>query len=278
MSGGDDLRLVRTRTDFTVDPKSRIARLPAPLRPFALVARSIVRPVEKLPYVWEADGMATAHYSPFLEDPEWDALYWEMEGDWNPSVTQDMRWRLWLMTTLARRAGEIPGDYAEFGTYRAGCAKMLLATGSVPPDRTLHLFDTFAGIPAAQLTQRERDQGFEGRFEDSSAPFVEERLAQWSAQVQLHVGDVFETIQQADLGPLAFAHIDLNGASATVAALEYAYARCSPGATLLFDDYGWPDYPEQRAAIDEFFAGTPETVIPLPTGQAVVIVSASRAG
>jgi O-methyltransferase len=277
VSGGD-LQVVRERTNFTVDPKSRIARLPKPLRPFALAVRQIVSPPVRLPYVWESDGMATAHHSPFLHDSEWDALYWEMERDWHQHYTVDMRWRLWLMTALARRAAQGPGSFAEFGTYRGGCAQMLLATGSVPKDRTLHLFDTFAGIPASELTPRERDQGFEGRFEDSSAPYVEQLLDPWIDQVKLLVGDVFETLKSAQTGPLAFAHIDLNGASATIVALEYAYANRAPGATLLFDDYGWPDYPEQRAAIDEFFADKPDVVLPLPTGQALVVTSPHGAG
>lgn len=260
-----------------MDPKSRIARLPRPLRPPALLVRALVKPVRKLPYLYEADGLATAHYTPFLVDrPEWDALYWEIERDWHSGYTADMRWRLWLMTSLARQSAQLDGDFAEFGTYRGGCAQMVLATAGLAANRKMHLFDTFAGIPDSELTAREADQGFEGRFEDSSVDHVRRVLSAWEAQVEIHAGDVFKTLPATETGPLSFAHIDLNATAPTIAALEYAWSRTVPGGTVLFDDYGWPDHREQRVAIDDFFAGRAEEPIALPTGQAVVISAGDR--
>jgi hypothetical protein len=63
--------------DFTVPPDSRTARLPRPLQPLAVIAHrgymeARVRVIGDRPpppaYVFEADGLATVHHSPFLED------------------------------------------------------------------------------------------------------------------------------------------------------------------------------------------------------------------
>lgn len=272
LASSPDFKIVGDRTNFKVDPKSRMARLPRALRPFALIVRAIVKPPPKLPYVYEADGIATAHYTPFLTDRlDWDALYWTIERDWHPGYTADMRWRVWLMTSLAERSARLEGDFAEFGTYRGGCARMVLETSGLGTDRRMHLFDTFAGIPASDLTARELEQEFAGRFEDSSVELVRSALSPWADQVVLHKGDVFEVLPNTETGPLSFVHVDLNATAPTFAAMEYAWQRLVPGGTMLLDDYGWPDYPEQRIVIDEFFAGRPEAPIVLPTGQAFVI-------
>jgi hypothetical protein len=118
---------------------------------------------------------------------------------------------------------------------------------------------------------REAEQEFAGRFQNSSVDYVAELLRDWKDQLVFHAGDVFETLRHADTGPLSFVHVDLNATAPTVAALEYAWPRMVRGGTMLLDDYGWPDYPEQRAAIDEFFSKRPEKPITLPTGQAFVI-------
>ena len=70
---------------------------------------------------------------------------------------------------------------------------------------------------------------------------------------------------------MAFAHIDLNAALPTVRAIEYAYPRLVRAGVIVFDDYGFMGYEDQRRAIDSFFAGKPDMPIALPTGQAIVI-------
>ena len=60
---------------------------------------------------------------------------------------------------LCTCGARLHGHYAEFGVYRGGCSKMVLATAGLEPTRRLHLFDTFEGIPDASLAEREREAG-----------------------------------------------------------------------------------------------------------------------
>lgn len=217
------------------------------------------------PWTYYADGLATMHHSPFYDDAEWSAAYQRMAADWTPSEAVDARWRMWLLTRYARSVLHIPGNYAEFGTYRGGCAWMILSTCDLT-GRTLHLFDTFAGIPQSNLSDDEREHGMGGRLADTSADYVRGLLARWDPIPRLWPGDVFDTVP-ADIGSLAFAHIDLNAAAPTRHVLEDAYERLAPGGVVVFDDYGWAGYEDQRATIEEFMASRPETLIALPTGQ-----------
>jgi hypothetical protein len=264
--------------DFSVPPDSKTARLPAPLQPLAVVAhraymelRAVGRRTPPLRYVFEADGLATVHYSPFLTDPAFSASYDEMAREWWVHAKVDVRWRMWLLTRFARQCRDIDGAYAEFGVYRAGCAYMLLATDGLRPSTPLFLFDTFAGFPPDMLTDSERAAGLHGALANTSVDYVAARLALWEAQVTLVQGDVFETLQRTETGPLAFVHMDLNLSRPTTVALDYVYPRLAAGAIIVFDDYGQTGLEAQRTVIDEFFADKPEEVIALPSGQGMMI-------
>ncbi len=274
--------------DWTVHPNTPISRLPRPLRYPALLLRNILGLLHLMPrpspasrdpgptgpeYVYEADGLATVYVSPFLSDAAWSRAYEEMARDWYPDQPGlDIRWRMWLLTSVARQVRDLPGDTAEFGVYRAGCARMILETVGLPSRRHYHLFDTFAGIPDSELTERERAERYAGRLTDTSVELVEERLAPWRDALVFHVGDVFDTIPRAEIGDLSLVHMDLNASAPTRVALEYSYPRLVPGGAIVFDDYGWnPSSYEQRDVIDEFCGPLPENLLALPSGQALLI-------
>ena len=259
--------------DLTVYPKSRIAKLPRPLRAPAALARNLVRRRRRPPYVYESDGLATAYHSPFLEDRDWDQTYWRVEADWFPNWHADLRWRVWMLTRLARQAAPLDGNFAEFGVFRGGTAYMTLdATEPIPEGRRLYLFDTFEGTPPEELTETEAGEGLgEGQYAGTSAAHVAEFLDRWSETIEIREGDVAETLRETETGPLALVHMDLNASAPTELALEYAYPRLLPGAIVVFDDYGDPTYRDQRAVIERFFADRLEEPIALPTGQAFVI-------
>lgn len=243
-----------------------VGDLPAPLRPPARFARNQI--VDRLFTYW-ADGIATAHYCPFMDDQDFEFAYREMSRGWLPGA--DVRWRMWLLTSLAQQCQRLSGNFAEFGTWRGGCAYMILSRTKVAAEHRFFLFDTFAGIPPDKLTGHERDQGFAGKLSDTSVEYVDNLLARWRPRYQLCPGDIFDTLGVVDVGELSFAHIDMNAMAPSKAALEFAYARMLPGGIIVFDDYGWTSCRDQRAMIDEFFDDLPEKPIASPTGQAWVI-------
>jgi O-methyltransferase len=258
------------RMDWTVYPESPISRLPRLLRPVALLVRNLV-PSLGPQWTYKADGMATIHYSPFAEDPEFTRLYDEMVAEWYSDTERELRWRMWLLTRFALHARHLPGNFAEFGVYRGGCSRMVLATAGLDPARRLYLFDTYAGIPSDRLTATEREEGLAGKLADTSADYVAHLLSRWEPIPVICAGDVFETIPSTDTGELAFIHLDLNAAAPTRHVLEHVFDRVVPGGMVVLDDYGWSEYRDQRREIEDFLRGRPDTLVALPTGQAVLI-------
>jgi O-methyltransferase len=266
--------------DWTIYRDSKIGRLPTVLRPAGLLARNAADAVVRRhnPYPYEADGLATRRFSPFLDDGdrEFNAVYDKVIRNWYPADAVDIRWRAWLLTRFARQFGGFPSDapanFAEFGTYRAGCAELILSTVRFAGPQRFFLFDTFEGIPRDErLTADERHGFYVDRYRSTSVEYVERVLAPWRDRIEICPGDVFETLERTETGPLAWVHLDLNASAPTVRALEYAYTRVVPGGLILFDDYGDLVFADQRRAIDAFLAEVPEEAIALPTGQAIVI-------
>jgi O-methyltransferase len=221
-------------------------------------------------WVYFSDGLATLHYSPFLDDPEFSRLYDQMAREWYQDEIVDVRWRMWVLTRCALQTRTLTGNYAEFGTYRGGCAWMMLSTADLDATRRFHLFDTFTGIPTDNLTDGESEAGFGGRLSDTSVEYVRDLLEPWEPIPQVWPGDVFETIPAVETGDLVFVHMDLNASAPTLHVLEHVYERIVPGGVIVFDDYGGPGYEQQRALIDAFMRERPEQIVALPTGQALL--------
>jgi len=234
----------------------------------ARLARRLVARLQPS-WTYNADGMATVHYSPFQDDREFTRLYDAMAAEWFSDVVVDARWRMWLLTRYARYARTLPGNFAEFGVYRGGCSRMVLGTARLESARRLFLFDTYTGIPDDRLTADESREGLGGRLGDTSAEYVSRLLSDWDPIPVICAGDVFETIPRTDTGPLAFVHLDLNAAAPTRHVLEHVHDRLVPGGVVVLDDYGWRGYEDQRRTVEEFLRDRPETLIALPSGQAV---------
>ena len=63
----------------------------------------------------------------------------------------------------------------------------------------------------------------------------------------------------------------MNNAEAERGALERLFGRVSRGAAIVFDDYGWDGYRDQKDAADAFLGERGYRVLELPTGQGLVI-------
>ena len=218
-------------------------------------------------YTFVGDGIATSHLCGFEHDDVFQQSWPIIENHWRPGI--DVRWRVWIMRRFAEQASRLSGGFAEFGTYRGGCASAVLAAGVLPPNRPFFLFDTFSGIPSGSVLPGEPLRFF-GEFSNSSPEYAMRLLGRWDRNnVQMIVGDVNETLKEFETGPLAFVHLDLNASQPSKVAMEYVWPRLVTGGVIVFDDYGWDDYVSQRLVIDAFCADNAAPVVQFPTGTAM---------
>lgn len=154
-----------------------------------------------------------------------------------------------LRTLWDINISDVPGCVAELGVYRGG-ALWLLAQRH--PDREVHGYDTFTGIPP-QLHDPALDWHKPGEFSAS----VEEVSAFLSdcPNVELHPGLFPETAVDVQY---ALVHLDADLYESTRAGLEYFWPRLSKGGALVLDDFDWSFCRGVMKAVAEFLADKPD--------------------
>jgi len=174
------------------------------------------------------------------------------------------RARCYMLYQMARQIAQSAGDVAEVGVYKGGTARLLAVS---LPHKTLHLFDTFAGMP---LTNVAFDKHLAGEFSDTSLAAVQERLKD-CRNVYFYAGLFPATSAPIEQTKFSLVHVDADIYDSVRACCDFFYPRLEKGAVMVFDDYGFPTCPGARKAVDEFFAAKPEIPVYLPTGQCLVV-------
>ena len=205
-------------------------------------------------------GLAT---HPLGADPAFLRLHAQLVRDGEGAQLLTERYNLW---SCARRVAGRPGAFAELGVYRGGSARILCeAKGAAP----LHLFDTFAGMPAVNPAT---DGAFQaGDFADGTLERVQAYLAAFSG-VQFHPGffPASATAVERANPVFQFVHLDVDLYQSTLDGLQFFYPRLTPGGLLISHDYGDPTVPGVRRAFDEFMRGKPEPLVLLPGTQVLL--------
>jgi O-methyltransferase len=198
---------------------------------------------------------------PWESDPAFRRLMAEVVGH---SLVDDVR--CFMLYQYARHTAALAGDVAEIGVYRGGTARLLART--LAGAKTIHLFDTFAGMPR---TDPRRDvHHFEGDFDDTSLAEVQRYLGDCEGLV-FHAGRFPETTAPVRDHRFALVHVDVDIYRSVLDCCEFFYPRMERGGIMLFDDYGFLSCPGAKMAVDEFFADKPERPCYLPTGQCFTI-------
>lgn len=159
------------------------------------------------------------------------------------------------------------GNIAEVGVYRGGTAKLLAATvKNKKVNRTIHLFDTFEGLPEAS----KKDRFKKGAFHNTSVPFVSEYLADYD-NITIWKGIFPNSAIDISDETFCFVHVDCDIYKSVLDCCIFFYSKMVNQGIMIFDDYGFKSCPGAKIAIDEFFSDKQESPIVLATGQCIII-------
>ena len=173
-------------------------------------------------------------------------------------------WRRYVLACAAHHCAQLDGDFVECGVYTGVGVKTIVDyLGGAEFPKTFWGYDIF-----------EHDVSMTHHPMPEHGPELYERVRQKFAgypQVRLLKGLIPEVFDCGSPRRIAYLHIDLNDASAEVASLEHFFDRMVPGGVLILDDYEWSMYRSQKLAEDAWFEARRYRVMPLPTGQGLVI-------
>ncbi len=184
-----------------------------------------------------------------------------------------VEWRVHVILWAAENGLKLEGDFVECGV-NTGIYSLAIAeyhrfseTG-----RKFHLFDTFCGTPEEQMTSEER----ESRIRDNETYYpdcYETAKSNFAPYANFHLvrGRVPDTLEGISISKVAYLSIDMNVASAELAALEHFWDKLSIGAVVVLDDYGWKSCETQYDAHNAFAERMGTSILALPTGQGILI-------
>jgi hypothetical protein len=109
-----------------------------------------------------------------------------------------------------------------------------------------------------------------GRYDSLSLDRTRRNLQRYEDHTIFHRGVVPDTLEDESAPEeVGYMHIDLNSAGPTRAALDFFLPRLLPGAVVVFDDYGWADFPETQTTVYEWAQSAGGCLLTMPTGQAL---------
>jgi O-methyltransferase len=188
-----------------------------------------------------------------------------------PGEDLHIEWRVAVACWAAKHGSHLEGDFVECGT-NTGIMSLAIcryldfnSTG-----KRFFLFDTFSGIPTDQISPLEKDRAKENVYYYDCWTTALRNFKPYP-NVTLVRGKIPEILPTADIAKVCYLSIDMNIAYPERASLEFFWDKLSPGAIVLFDDYDWIPYREQKLTHDEFAANHGVEILPLPTGQGMLI-------
>jgi O-methyltransferase len=199
--------------------------------------------------------MPFATYSPWAGAAEFQSVYRAIYA--NTLVDQYRCYELWC---LVQQVARIPGEILEIGVWRGGTGCLLgRAAAHAKIDCRLLLADTFAGVAKAG----EMDAIYRGgEHKDTSVELVKALLDANGVGNYSILKGIFPEESGAAVADCAIrlAHIDVDVYESAKGAFEWVWPRMSPGAVVVFDDYGFFTCPgvttfvnEQSNRSDAFF-------------------------
>jgi predicted O-methyltransferase YrrM len=193
------------------------------------------------------------------DNREFRSLFSEIEG--RTVVTED---RCFMLYQLVRHASQKEGEIAEIGVYKGGTGKLIARSC---PDKEVHLFDTFSGMPKTDASE---DHHAEGDFFDTSLESVQEFLKECT-NVVFHPGFFPDTADAVRDRQFCFVYIDVDIYQSVKDSLEFFYDKLVQGGIIVIDDYEFVVCPGVKKAIDEFLIDKEEVPIVTANYQCMLI-------
>ncbi|MDH6504771.1 class I SAM-dependent methyltransferase [Polynucleobacter sphagniphilus] len=167
-------------------------------------------------------------------------------------------WRRYILATSAYHCLNLPGDFVECGVYQGSGLKMVIDyLGGMDFPKKVWGFDLFTNDAAPS---------------EDVLPVVQSRFK--SNPMVTLVKGIDKSVISKSIGKqaIAFLHIDLNNAERELEVLELLFNQVVTGGMVILDDYEWAGgHRQQKKTLDPWFDQQGYRVLPLPTGQGLLI-------
>lgn len=201
----------------------------------------------------------------------------QMQGSDNPF----RRMRHYTLNHLLQSVDLNQGDVCEVGCFRGLSAyQIAYHLQRAKAISRFHIFDSFEGLSDIHSEDstglaRKEDKKLQKQF---SCPLetVKDNLAEWDF-INYHKGWVPSGFGEVEDKRFSFVHIDVDLYQPIRDSFSFFYPRLTNKGIIVFDDYGYTQFPGAKKAVDECMADcNGDFVLPLVTGQAFVVKNSAR--
>ena len=176
--------------------------------------------------------------------------------------------RVRTLELLCAGLGDVPGAAAELGVYRGGFARCINA---LLPERTLVLFDTFAGFDPEEA--QGQGDGLVGAHRNTSVETVL-RLLPHPEKAVVRQGLFPATAAGLETERFCLVSLDVDLEESTLAGLRWFLPRMSRGGCLLLHDYNNPRLPGVKRAVERWETEHGRlTAVPLCDANGTLVIS-----
>lgn len=215
----------------------------------------------------------------FRDDPRYRAAMATTSKDTGATAyasPDGIAWRLNTLIWAARRGLTLAGDFVECGVYKGDMSWVVTEVVDLSSTgKSFFLYDTFAGFSPTHSSHDELVGNLHAfAHEQYSRPGIYEGVCARFADkpyVKVIRGAVPDSLKGTAPDTIAFLHIDMNSPGPEIGAMQALFERVSPGAAIIYDDYGWSAHRKQKEAADAFMASRGHEILELPTGQGLVV-------
>jgi hypothetical protein len=216
-----------------------------------------------------APGLLTWDKSlPFLDDKRFMDLV-DRHSELLP--IPNWHWSLNTVIWAVQQVKDLDGDFLELGVFKGHTTLIVSEYVKFSEwKKNWILFDTFDGIPDDQVDpgwEKSNTSAYKGTY---SYEEVCERFAHID-NVHVIQGVVPEILIDNVPDRIAFIHMDLNNATAEIAALDFLFDRLVSGGIIIFDDFAWTVARKQYEAEKIWFESRDLRILALPTGQGLFV-------
>jgi O-methyltransferase len=226
------------------------------------------------PYIAATPQRYTDNYTKYIErggkmrPEDVEGFVWR-----NPPCAYDRaRLHFFFLAIDLIDADGLQGDFAELGVDKGNSASVL-ARGAGRLGKLIYLLDTFEGFAEQDLVGDEARH--RGHFTDTSLDLVQQNVN--GAHVRFVKGYFPDTAAAIpDDATFCLVHLDCDLYKPFASALAYFWPRLVPGGFLIMHDYTTLYWEGVEKAVEEFFAGKAESIIPIPDMSGTVAVRKSK--
>jgi hypothetical protein len=220
---------------------------------------------------YNQDGLIAFHNCDFISDARFAQAYQagEATGSWRGAR---IHWRAFVACWAADRGKSLEGDFVECGVNKGGLSKTVMEYIDFDSmsDRKFYLLDTFEGLAEKYISDAERKSGVMPGGYEECLDAVKRTFGQ-NRNAVIIKGTVPDTLPEVKTDKVAYLSIDMNCVEPEIAAAEFFWDKMVSGAAIILDDYGATNHIHQKRAFDEFAKRKNVMILPLPTGQGLIL-------